>query len=242
MLVKAAFAVALTASQLEQSSPLYQFAPKLNPGSGALTSPRMQAPSQKGGSHKRKRRTSCPRCAAMALAVALDSSSLDDLDATAAPADSSGVGEVVVLRDWLEKSRKGGEVEVISSYKGEQGGGDRSPPYRFQELIQVCKLQWNTYVRSTGITIADSLSIMSSCNFCTQPPPPCPYELPSQVFMFAMPIETYVCASIPNLVPRRLFEVSRSMTAEVIFFCLRSICSSSSSSSSSGEQAAVAGR
>lgn len=142
MLVKAALAVALTASQLERSSPLCQFAPKLNPGSGALISPRIQAPSQMGGSHKRKRCTSCPRCAAMALAVALDSSSVDDLDATAAAgrsvgtAASSGIGEVV-LKDWLEKSRNEGKVEVISSYEGEQGGGDQSPPYRFQELIQV---------------------------------------------------------------------------------------------------------
>lgn len=152
MLVKAALAVALTASQLDKCSPLHQVAPpKLNPAPGALISPRVQAPSQKGGSHKRrKRRTSCPRCTAVALAVSLDSSSsVDDLDAAAATSGSApttsassypGIGgEVVVLKDWLEKSRQEGKVEVISSYKGEQGEEDRSPPYRFQELIQVRK-------------------------------------------------------------------------------------------------------
>lgn len=56
----------------------------------------------------------------------------------------TGVGEspsfveedVVVLSDWLEKSREEGKLEVISSLE-EQGERDRSPPHRFQELMQV---------------------------------------------------------------------------------------------------------
>lgn len=82
---------------------------------------------------KRRRRTGCLRCTAVALAVLADD--LDDLDDEA---NLSGRPTVeVVLSDWLEQSRQEGRVEVISSLEEQRGGRDSSPPHRFQELIQV---------------------------------------------------------------------------------------------------------
>lgn len=90
----------------------------------------------------------CLHCTAAAFAVADSAVCEADDEApsyssavrtggTAEGEQSSFVGEdVVVLSDWLEKSRQDGKVEVISSREG-QGVGDRSPPHRFQELIQV---------------------------------------------------------------------------------------------------------
>lgn len=89
---------------------------------------------------KRRRRTRCLHCAAVALAVSGRSTAddLDDKDATPNGRPTTAVdGEVVVLRDWL--SRQEGRVEIISSSLEEQRGGPNpsSPPHRFQELIQV---------------------------------------------------------------------------------------------------------
>lgn len=99
---------------------------------------------------RRNTRTHCLHCTAVALAVTGSSvGEADDYgasrsDGSAAHTGGTGEGErpsfvgedIVVLSDWLEKSRQEGKVEVMSS-REEQGARDRSPPHRFQELIQV---------------------------------------------------------------------------------------------------------
>lgn len=101
---------------------------------------------------KRRRRTRCLYCTAgAAVALAVSGPSMceaDDLDDGATRAAGPTVdGEVVVLSDWLEKSRQEGRVEVISSFEEQrEGGRDSSPPHRFQELIQVGKTTAVLYV------------------------------------------------------------------------------------------------